>query len=96
MSLSMTKIEFFNAEELAKLLNLDEGVLPNLRLARYSFAGHIRYSYADIAAFLKANRIEPPKSTKRIDFSKKHRHLELVPDAAEEPDAPPPPPPSAA
>ena len=76
-----TAVVMLTAEELAKLLNVDENVLPSLRLARYSFAGYVRYSYTDIVAFLKACRIEP-KSTKRVEFSKRHRYLELVPDAA--------------
>ena len=107
MSLSIKAakaVVFLTAEELAKLLNVDEEVLPSLRLAKYSFSGHVRYSYADIVAFLKANRIEPPKSTKRVDFAKRHRHLELVPDAAPagetddtpSPDDPPAPTPTAA
>ena len=107
MSLSIKAakaVVFLTAEELTKLLNVDEDVLPSLRLAKYSFAGHIRYSYADIVAFLKANRIEPPKPAKRVEFSKKHRHLELVPEVAAagktddtpSPNDPPAPPPPAA
>ena len=110
MSLSIkgkTAVVLLTAEELATLLNVDEDVLPSLRLAKYSFSGHVRYSYTDIVAFLKANRIEPPKAPKaRLEFSRKHRHLELVPEAAavgetdspKVPDDDPPssPPPSAA
>ena len=82
VSIKGNAIAFLTTSELAKVLNIEEALIPSLRLPRYTFAGHVRFSYADILEFLKKSRSAAPTPPKRVDFSKKHRHLELVPEAA--------------
>ena len=74
-------IAFLTTAELAQVLNIEETLIPSLEIAKHTFAGCVRFDYKDVQAYIKASRsAAPSKGKSRVEFARRHKHLELVPE----------------
>ena len=86
VSIKGNAIAFLTTAELARVLNIEATLIPGLAIAKHTFAGCVRFDWKDVSAFIKASRTPAPNRGKRLDFARKHKHLELVP--TDDPPAP--------